>query len=113
MSARPGGRLKDKVALVTGAARGIGRAQAVRFAQEGADVVALDVCGPVDTVVIPHSTPADLIGIDRAAADGLDDCPGVGEAKSAAGREGIGRRRGRLDEARVIAGQRVAFCRLA
>jgi hypothetical protein len=32
----------------------------VRFAQEGADIVALDVCGPVETVVIPHSTPADL-----------------------------------------------------
>ncbi|ASW90682.1 mycofactocin-coupled SDR family oxidoreductase [Mycobacterium marseillense] len=60
MSAASGGRLKGKVALVTGAARGIGRAQAVRFAQEGADIVALDVCGPVDTVLIPPSTPADL-----------------------------------------------------
>ncbi len=59
------GRLENKVALITGAARGIGRAQAVRFAQEGANVVALDVCGPVDTVVIPHSTPADL---DQTAA---------------------------------------------
>lgn len=60
MSAASGGRLKGKVALVTGAARGLGRAQAVRFAQEGADIVALDVCGPVDTVLIPPSTPADL-----------------------------------------------------
>jgi SDR family mycofactocin-dependent oxidoreductase len=54
------GRLAGKVALITGAARGIGRAQAVRFAQEGADIIALDVCGPVDTVVVPAATPADL-----------------------------------------------------
>jgi SDR family mycofactocin-dependent oxidoreductase len=54
------GRLSGKVALITGAARGIGRAQAVRFAQEGADVIALDVCGPVETVVVPPSTAADL-----------------------------------------------------
>lgn len=54
------GRLAEKVALITGAARGIGRAQAVRFAQEGADVIALDICGPVDTVLTPPSTPADL-----------------------------------------------------
>lgn len=53
-------RLAGKVALITGAARGIGRAQAVRFAQEGADIIALDLCGPVETVSVPSSTPADL-----------------------------------------------------
>jgi SDR family mycofactocin-dependent oxidoreductase len=53
-------RLRGKVALITGAARGIGRAQAVRFAQEGADIIALDICGPVDTVVVPPAAPADL-----------------------------------------------------
>ncbi|MFC7446416.1 mycofactocin-coupled SDR family oxidoreductase [Rhodococcus daqingensis] len=56
----PSGRVAGKVALVTGAARGIGRAQALRFAQEGADVIAVDLCGPVDTVVTPPSSAADL-----------------------------------------------------
>jgi SDR family mycofactocin-dependent oxidoreductase len=54
------GRLADKVALITGAARGIGRSQALRFAEEGADVIALDLCGPVETVSVPASTPEDL-----------------------------------------------------
>jgi SDR family mycofactocin-dependent oxidoreductase len=54
------GRLQGKVALITGAARGIGRAQAVRFADEGADIIALDVCGPMDTVITPPATPDDL-----------------------------------------------------
>lgn len=53
-------RLIGKVALVTGAARGIGRAQAVRFAEEGADIIALDICGPIETVAIPSATVEDL-----------------------------------------------------
>lgn len=63
------GRLAGKVAPITGAARGIGRAQAVRFAQEGADIVALDVCGPVETVAIELSTPTDLEETAALVAD--------------------------------------------
>jgi SDR family mycofactocin-dependent oxidoreductase len=54
------GRLKGKTAVITGAARGIGRAQAVRFAEEGADIIAVDVCGPIDSVQVPPSAPEDL-----------------------------------------------------
>ena len=64
-----GDRLKGKVALITGAARGIGRAQAVRFAQEGADIIAVDVCGPVDTVIVPPATLADLDETVRLVAE--------------------------------------------
>jgi NAD(P)-dependent dehydrogenase (short-subunit alcohol dehydrogenase family) len=53
--------LSDKVAVVTGAARGIGRAIAVEMAANGADVVALDIAGPVSTSsdAIP-ATPEEL-----------------------------------------------------
>ncbi|MCV7200940.1 3-ketoacyl-ACP reductase [Mycolicibacterium peregrinum] len=54
------GRLRGKTAVITGAARGIGRAQAVRFAEEGADIIAIDVCGPIESVQVPPSTPQDL-----------------------------------------------------
>lgn len=41
------GRVTGKVAFITGAARGQGRSHAVRLAEEGADIIAVDVCGPV------------------------------------------------------------------
>ena len=41
------GRVEGKVAFVTGAARGQGRSHAVRLAQEGADIIAIDICRPV------------------------------------------------------------------
>ena len=55
------GTLEGRVALVTGAARGQGRAHAARLAAEGADVVAIDVCRPIsDTITYPAATSEDL-----------------------------------------------------
>ncbi|GEL22656.1 putative short chain dehydrogenase/reductase [Pseudonocardia sulfidoxydans NBRC 16205] len=55
------GRVQDKVALITGAARGQGRSHAVRLAEEGADVVLVDACAPLSTVdMYPLATPEDL-----------------------------------------------------
>ena len=55
------GRVQDKVAVVTGAARGIGRAAAVALAREGAHVVGLDIAGPVAaTLEVAPAPPADL-----------------------------------------------------
>jgi SDR family mycofactocin-dependent oxidoreductase len=54
------GRVEGKVAFITGAARGQGRSHAVRLAQEGADIIAVDICRAIDDVVYPASTPADL-----------------------------------------------------
>jgi (+)-trans-carveol dehydrogenase len=60
MSAATSGRVEGKVAFVTGAARGQGRSHAVRLAEEGADVIAIDVCAPLETVIYPHATQEDL-----------------------------------------------------
>jgi SDR family mycofactocin-dependent oxidoreductase len=61
-----GGCLQGQVALVTGAARGQGRAHAVRLAAEGADVIAIDLCGPVSqTINYPSAGPEDLAATAR------------------------------------------------
>jgi SDR family mycofactocin-dependent oxidoreductase len=54
-------RLEGKVAFVTGAARGQGRSHAVRLAEEGADIVAIDIASQIDTVPYPMATPDDLV----------------------------------------------------
>lgn len=54
------GLLEGKVAFITGAARGQGRSHAVRFAEEGADIIAFDLCDQMDSVAYPMATPEDL-----------------------------------------------------
>lgn len=54
------GRVTGKVAFITGAARGQGRSHAVRLAEEGADIIAVDVCEPIPGVDYEPSTPDDL-----------------------------------------------------
>jgi SDR family mycofactocin-dependent oxidoreductase len=52
--------LEGKVALITGAARGQGRSHAVRLAEEGANIIALDICADISTVPYPLASLADL-----------------------------------------------------
>jgi NAD(P)-dependent dehydrogenase (short-subunit alcohol dehydrogenase family) len=52
--------LEGKVALVTGAARGQGRAHALTLARNGADIIAVDIADQIGTVPYPMSTPDDL-----------------------------------------------------
>ena len=54
------GKLEGKVAFITGAARGQGRSHAVRLAQEGADVIAVDLMEGVNTVGYPLATQEDM-----------------------------------------------------
>ncbi len=54
------GRVQGKVAFITGAARGQGRGHAVRLAEEGADIIAVDICRDYPTTQYPMATEADL-----------------------------------------------------
>ncbi|MFE9322605.1 mycofactocin-coupled SDR family oxidoreductase [Nocardia sp. NPDC052278] len=54
------GRVGGKVALITGAARGQGRSHALRLAEEGADLIAIDICQDIDGVGYSMATAADL-----------------------------------------------------
>lgn len=59
------GRLEGKVAFVTGAARGQGRSHAVRMAQEGADIIAVDICRQIESNPYPLASPEDLAETER------------------------------------------------
>ena len=54
------GQLDGKVAFITGIARGQGRSHALTLAEEGADIIGLDLCGPLSSTVYPASTAGDL-----------------------------------------------------
>ncbi|MCW2829996.1 MAG: carveol dehydrogenase, partial [Aeromicrobium sp.] len=57
--------LKNKVAVITGAARGQGRAHAVRLASDGADIIAIDICEDTPTIDYPNASPEDLAETKR------------------------------------------------
>jgi SDR family mycofactocin-dependent oxidoreductase len=63
------GRLEGRVAFITGAARGQGRAHAVAMAKEGADIIAIDICRPIESNPYPLSTPDDLAETERAVKE--------------------------------------------
>lgn len=64
-----GDRLQGKVAFITGAARGQGRAHALRMAAEGADIIAVDICAQMDSVLYGLATPDDLAETERAVKE--------------------------------------------
>src|SRR6266568_5176790 len=60
------GRVAGKVAFITGAARGQGRSHAIRLAEEGADIIAVDICRDYGSVPYPMATAEDLAETARA-----------------------------------------------
>lgn len=67
--AGPSGPLIGKVALITGAARGQGRAHAVRLAADGAAIIAVDLCEQIGSVPYPLATPEDLAATVKLVED--------------------------------------------
>ena len=89
------GRVAGKVAFITGAGRGQGRSHAIRLAEEGADIIAVDICADYQTVGYAMATEADLAetvkaveALDRRAfAAKADVCDAAGLKKAL--REGV------------------------
>jgi SDR family mycofactocin-dependent oxidoreductase len=63
------GKLEQKVAFITGAARGQGRAHAVKLASEGADIIAVDLCDQIASVPYPMATADDLAATVKLVED--------------------------------------------
>jgi SDR family mycofactocin-dependent oxidoreductase len=103
------GRVEGKVAFITGAARGQGRSHAIRLAQEGADIIAVDLCGQIGSVPYGMATPADLAetvkeveALDRRIVASQADVRDYGAVKAALD-EGVAQL-GRLDIVSANAG---------
>jgi SDR family mycofactocin-dependent oxidoreductase len=82
------GELDNTVAVITGAARGQGRSHAVALAEQGADIIAVDICADIDTIPYPLATKSDL---DKTAelvrAAGREVVPVVADVRDLAGLE--------------------------
>jgi SDR family mycofactocin-dependent oxidoreductase len=103
------GRVAGKVAFITGAARGQGRAHAIRLAEEGAEIIAVDICRDYDTVGYPLATEADLAetvkaveALDRRIVATVADVRDAGALKAAVD-DGVAQL-GRLDIVSANAG---------
>lgn len=87
------GRLEGKVAFITGIARGQGRAHAVRLASEGANIVGLDLCGPIPDVPYESATSADLAETVRLVEDtGRRIIAEQGDVRDAEMQQGLARK---------------------
>jgi SDR family mycofactocin-dependent oxidoreductase len=103
------GRVEGKVAFITGAGRGQGRSHAVRLAEEGADIIAVDVLQDYPSVAYPMATEDDLAetvalveALGRRIVAGRADVRDAGSLKAVLD-EGVGRL-GRLDVVSANAG---------
>src|SRR6187397_1695038 len=63
------GKLDGKVAFITGAARGQGRAHAIAMAREGADIIAIDICRDIPSNPYPLASLDDLAETERAVKE--------------------------------------------
>ena len=83
------GELDNTVAVITGAARGQGRSHAVALAEQGADIIGVDICADVDAIPYPLGTKEDLDETARlVAATGRRMVPVVADVRDLAQLEG-------------------------
>jgi len=109
MTEAPSGRVAGKRVLITGAARGLGRSHALRLAEEGADLILVDICQSLSQVEYPLATQDELdetVGLvrqfDRRCFSAIVDVRNEAQLRSAVD-DGVGELGG-LDGAVANAG---------